>query len=202
MTSKVPDVKNRIPNNLKEIRKELGITQKQLADTLKVNTRTVQGYESKSDGDFTNLPLEKALCISQKYGYSLDYIYCNQNREYAYQNAFKYDIRHFISCDKDNVYFTMPLKFWDYIHEIMKINNSAHAKKIKAIKITEVARDYSDYDENDIAFRISIPKEDFNSYVKAKDEFHLYTDADDSNAITHKPTEKELNDIINFFESL
>lgn len=202
MVKENPKVTERIPNNLKIIRKELGITQIQLAEMLKVEERTVRGYESKSDSDFINLPLDKAMCISLKYGYSLDYIYCNQDREYAYQNAFKYDIRHFITCDKDNVYFTVPLKYWDYIYEIMQINNSSHSEKLKAIEITEVAKKYSDYDENDIAFRISMPKDEFNSYVKVNSEFYPYTNADDSNANSRKPTDEELKGITEFFENL
>jgi len=202
MVKENPKVTERIPNNLKIIRKELGLTQMQLAEVLKVEERTVRGYESKSDSDFINLPLDKAMCISKKYGYSLDYIYCNQDREYAYQNAFKYDIRHFITCDKDNVYFTMPLKYWDYIYEIMQINSSSHSEKLKAIEITEVAKKYFDYDENDIAFRILMPKDAFNSYVKVNSEFYPYTNADDSSANSRKPTDEELKGITEFFENL
>ena len=202
MVNQNPKATERIPNNLKNIRTEIGITQEKLAKILNVSERTMRGYESKSDGDFINLPIQKAMCISQTYGYSLDYIYCCQNREYAYQNVFKYDIRHFITNDDDNVYFSMPLKYWDYIHEIMEINSSAYTKEMKAIEITKVSRDYIDYEENDIIFRVSIPKEEFNTYIQFDNELIPFYESNNSNTNNPKPTKEQIENVLKFFEDI
>lgn len=196
-----PKTTERIPNNLKNIRAEIGIKQEELAKILNVSERTMRGYESNSDSDFINLPIDKAICISQTYGYSLDYIYCCQNREFAYQNAFKYDIRLFITSDENNVYFSMPLKYWDYIHEIMKINSSDKTKEMKAIEITKKSRDYIDYEENDIAFRVSIPKEEFYSYVQFDNGLISFSEPN-SNKNKHKQTKEQTENILKFFEDI
>ena len=63
--------KEKIPNNLLSIREELKLTQKELGEILNVSVRQICNYETD---ETSTLPLDKAILISKKWNYSLDYI--------------------------------------------------------------------------------------------------------------------------------
>lgn len=56
-----------IPNNIKKIREELGLTQEQLGKILGVSGRTIRSYESKCDnGIIVDFPIDKAMALSNE----------------------------------------------------------------------------------------------------------------------------------------
>lgn len=61
------------PCNLLELREELQLTQKQLAEILDVSERMIGYYET----GVVTLPIDKAILLCQKYNYTLDWIYCH-----------------------------------------------------------------------------------------------------------------------------
>ena len=64
-------VKEIYPCNLLELRKNLGLTQKELGEILGVSERMICNYET---GEIT-LPIDKAIILSQRWNYTLDWIY-------------------------------------------------------------------------------------------------------------------------------
>ena len=59
-----------IGNNLKFLREELEMTQKELGKIFNVSDSTVRGWENSYD----NMPLRKLIKFCNKYHYSIDYV--------------------------------------------------------------------------------------------------------------------------------
>lgn len=185
------------PNNLVDIRKEHEFSQKELGEILGVSSRQICNYETGE----RSLPIDKAMILSEKFNYSLDWIYSRTERKKEI-NTFKVDIRNFFSCDDDNVYLTIPKNFWDYIHTISEIEKSTNTQSAKSLLKFKAYSEY-DKDNNDkIVFRITMPKEDFSAYIQSKDGLLPYSSEHENRIPKHRPTEEETKQIVDFFESL
>lgn len=193
---------NFIPNNLKKIREELGKTQEQLGKDLGVDCRTIRAYESENDNNCKKLPIEKALKISNMFGYSLDYIYCQKSKEQIYQNKFKCDIRKLFFSDENNLYFKLPLKYWDLFNGIMKLSKSGKTEMNIKEDTIKLFSDYEDFDETDVVFQITMPKEQFSEYIQSAEGLIPYSSEHETTIAKHRPTEEEIKRIVDFFESL
>ncbi len=64
-----------IGNRLKELRKQNGLTQKELADILKVGQSNVAAYERNA----TSISIDKLLTLSELYNVSMDYLTCKSD---------------------------------------------------------------------------------------------------------------------------
>lgn len=161
-----------IPNNLVAIRNREECTQKELAEILGVTERQVCNYEIGESG---SLPIDKAIFISKKWNYSLDYIYCNATTsepripncypQYE-RNNFLVDIRDFLRIENQNILFTITNTFWKYIEEREKINSSFGSKREKKRRSAELSANYENEEENCIFWKCSIPIDKFISQIQ------------------------------------
>lgn len=170
-----------IPNRLSEIRAELGYTQKQMGEILKVSAEMVQRYEHEE----SNLPIENAILLSQKLNYSLDWIYDNdfvsfENEESHFNfrkkfdlinysqeecNSFLVDIRDYLKISDDCIKFAVNNSYWEYMKNINKINNENITKNEKTIRKKQLNAEYYIDDFSNIVWEVSIPHEDFVSML-------------------------------------
>ena len=81
-----------IYTRLAELREDLDLTQEQLAEILGVSTKMVSNYETGANA----LPIDKALILSEKYGYSLDWLYKKYNINFDNCKDFLIDIRKWV----------------------------------------------------------------------------------------------------------
>lgn len=134
--------KERHPCNLLKLREELKLTQKQLGEILEVSERMICNYET---GEIT-LPIDKALVLSKKYGYSLDWIYLvpvnAPSEKVVGYTKFIVDIRHFLSFSNDSVLFTIPNYYWEYIKKRNAITSSKSLDEDKKRRIAELNGTY------------------------------------------------------------
>ena len=65
----------------------------------------------------------------------------------------------------------------------------------------ELAAKYNN-EKSDIIFQISIPKEKINSYIRVDDELFPYFDDIDLKKEKTVPTDEQVKEIIDFWESL
>lgn len=107
------------------LRENLGLTQKELGEILGVSERMVCNYETEE----TTLPLDKAMILSKKYNYTLDWIYCHPANSSNVSPAvhtekehpkFFVDIREFISYSNNSLHFTFPDYYMEYIRFLYK----------------------------------------------------------------------------------
>lgn len=134
--------KKKVGNNVLRIREQLGYTQKQFGEILGISERMICNYETNE----SNLAPDIALTISKKWGYSLDYIYCDileepinkeqkQKRYITDKTIFDVDIRDFIACSNDKITIQMDKAYWDYILEVnnIKMSNQTDDEKYRMI---------------------------------------------------------------------
>lgn len=180
--------KKKIKSNLLKIREELDLTQEELGKILNVSTRQICNYESD---DCSTLPLDKALILSQKYNYSLDWIYCNSlstpKKYLSYpeqeKDNFLIDMRNFI-CTEENggnsvlkkkyISFIIPDCYWQYMSEKNKILSSHIAKQKKSHDLAELNSKYSVVNSSTLCWKYSIPYDDFMSHLHLGDAFCPY----------------------------
>ena len=135
-----------IYTRLAELREDLDLTQEQLAEILGVSTKMVSNYETGANA----LPIDKALILSEKYGYSLDWLYKKYNINFDNCKDFLIDIRKWVYQKDDKIYFSIR-----------------HSDKTEGEKRREIFRLNKEYEErHDFAWEISIKTEEFLSYFK------------------------------------
>ena len=141
--AKIPVI---VPNNLLNIRTELGLSQNEMGEILGVSTRMICNYEIGT----SNLPPDKAMILSTKFNYSFSYIYADKTKQPVNSDSFMIDIRKTITCDNDNVYFTITDNHWNYLCELLGINNSVNTNKTKINDRLELDAKYANSTESDI----------------------------------------------------
>lgn len=195
-----------IPNNLLKIRQELGYSQKELAAILNVSERMICNYETNE----SNLPPDKAILLSQKWNYSLDWIYCNKTsnsdkiniKNYSEEESFNFlvDIRDFLSCYQDKVKLSVSDTYWEYIKEVSKIKQSSQTSQEKKRKTSELNGLYKKNNNENITWEFSIDIEDFTSMIHfGNSSIPFVTCEPNSSDIENKEKIKEIKD---FFHSL
>lgn len=196
--------------NLQIIREELGYSQKQMGEKLNVTPKTIRNYEYFE----TNFPLESAIFLSQKYGYTLDWIY--RNSEQKKSNAentlnakhskdiskFLIDIRDFISRSNGNIHFTIPNYYWDFMKRYNEITSSNLTNFEKKRELSKIEAAYTSKKPEGFCYRFSIQESEFVTRLHFDDDFIPYVD---SNVLTHsncEPTEEQKQEIMSFLESI
>ena len=192
--------KEKIPNNLLSIREELKLTQKELGEILNVSVRQICNYETD---ETSTLPLDKAILISKKWNYSLDYIYCNStvskksNTYYTEteKNNFLVDIRTFFCKEKDNLYFTITNSFWEYLKTKENILSSLNSKKETKRAIAELDANYKVEDKSDIRWEYKLPYYKFISKLHFGDSSTIYATSEESK---NKPSPEAVEEVTSF----
>lgn len=194
--------KEKIPNNLLSIREELKLTQKELGEILNVSVRQICNYETD---ETSTLPLDKAILISKKWNYSLDYIYCNStvskksNTYYTEteKNNFLVDIRTFFCKEKDNLYFTITNSFWEYLKTKENILSSLNSKKETKRAIAELDANYKVEDKSDIRWEYELPYDKFISKLHFGDSSTIYATSEESK---NKPSPEAVEEVTSFLD--
>ena len=202
MANKIKEI---YPNNLLKIRESLKYTQAEMGGILDVSERMICNYETGE----SNLPIDKAILLSKKYNYSLDWIYStketqnknNSKQNYPKQNdKFIVDIRDFISFSDNAYHFVIPDNYRKYVHELNSILFSNKTDNEKKRLKTELDGKYKKNNKGYVVWRISIPSDKFLSYMHFDSSFIPF--ADNGNDSEYEPTEEEVSDAISFLNKL
>ena len=193
------------PNNLFKIREELGYTQKQMGEKLKVCEKTIRNYETYE----TNFPLEKAMYLSKEFNYTLDWIYCNADKMKKHtlgndsESSFpKYniDIRDFISYSNGMVHFTIPNYYWDYIKTRNAITSSNRSLFEKKREIAKLEAKFKAKKPEGQCRRFSLLETNFSSYIHFDEKFIPYADAESQEK--YVPTDEQVAEFQSFFNQM
>ena len=158
-----------------------------------------------------NLPLDKAILLSQKYNYSLDWIYKMDKTQDKNENVsihenpsqldkFIVDIRDFVSFSNGMYHFSIPDNYWNYITELNTILSSNKTDNEKKRLRAELNGKYKKSNKNSVVWRISIPANEISSYVHFDSEFIPFVTSDTFSE--HEPTEEQLSEAISFLNEL
>lgn len=190
-----------IPTNLLKIREELNYSQKELGGYLGVSERMVCNYETGE----SNLPIDKAIFISEKWNYSLNWIYCNcdfseiQMNSYKEKPNFLEDIRHFFKLEGNQVVFSVPQYYWDYMFILNKINSSMATDNEKKRKIAELNASYRNANKTGISMEYSIEKDKFVSMICLGDNFHPFA-SENQPCDNFETSEEKKQEVLSFLK--
>lgn len=203
--------KNReaLKNNLLQIRKDLGYTQKQMGEVLDVGIRMVCNYETGKH-DF---PIDKAFILVKEYNYSLNYIYCleDSSNEISLYNTptpnkeYLVDIREFFSRSKDTIQINIPEYCWKYISHLNSIKSSCNSNDEKKRTIAKINANYKKAKDSDgIYRRFEFPKNQFFTCYRFDDDFISYgfIDSEDKMGGEFVPTNEQQEEASTFFNNL
>lgn len=202
MANKIKEI---YPNNLLKIREELGYSQAEMGKILDVSERMICNYETEE----SNLPIDKAILLSEKYNYSLDWIYQRKkthNNTYASSehpeesDKFVMDIRNLISYSDGMYHFAIPDNCRRYISEIYSILTSNKTDNEKKRLKAELNGKYNNTNKGDVIWRISIPADKISSYIHFGESFIPY--AFSENDSDYEPTEEQMASAISFLNEL
>lgn len=199
-----------IPNNLLKIREELNYTQKDFGDILGVSERMVCNYEtSNSNSDSapkSNLPIDKAVFISKKWNYSLDWIYAQSdspNLLSAYNKErpnFMVDIRQFLKMSDDKIIFSIPYAFWEYMYSVNNVYQSNMSENERKRKIAELNGKYTSDNKTNIFKECSFCKDVFIQRMCFGE--HCVPYGCKVHIGRREPSDKEKEEVTKFLESL
>lgn len=194
-----------IKTNIQVIREELGYTQKQLGKKLKVDAKTIRNYEYFK----TNLPIEKAVILSKKFGYSLDWIYRESSHKKRNSETvepkriskFNVDIRDFVSRSNDEIHFVFPDYYRNYMKQCNTLSSSNLSKHEMKREIVKLDASYKK-DSNRVYYRVSIPESKFSTYIHYGNSLIPYVDSAPDSSEEYEPTEEQKREVETFFKSL
>lgn len=196
--------------NLLAIREELGYTQEEMGEIFQVDKKTIRNYEYFE----TNFPLEYAMLLSQKYGYTLDWIYKNSSKKTINTendlntnpkrdiSKFLIDIRDFLSRSNGNIHFTIPNYYWDFIKQYNKITSSNLTSFEKKRKLYEIESSYTRKKPEEFCYRFSIKESDFLMFLHFDDEFIPYIDSNTLSNKESEASEEQKQEVLSFLESI
>lgn len=198
MANKIKEI---YPNNLLKIREELGYSQAEMGKILNVSERMICNYETEE----SNLPIDKAILLSEKYSYSLDWIYRRKKTQDSNVHSeeldkFTIDIRDFISYSEGMYHFAIPDNCRKYIKEIYSIFSSNKTDNEKKRLRAELNGKYNNTNKGGIIWRISIPADEISSYIHFGESFTPY--AFFENDSDYEPTEEQIASAISFLNEL
>ncbi len=192
-----------ISTNLAILREKLGYTQKDLADILSVDVKMIRNYEE----DISNLPIDKAIFLSKKYNFSLDWIYKNtqNNSEIQYlknyseeeRTNFLVDIRDFVIFSDNKIKLRINNSYWEYIKKLNEIKHSDKTQRRQKSEIAELNGSYKMNDNSYITWEFSIDIDKFKSII-----FDSCVFACDNSTNMSKPSEEDIKNAENFIQSL
>lgn len=182
-----------VENNLVVLRDKHGLSQEKLAKILGIKRDILAKYENGTE----NLPINLAMKLCRKFGYSLDWIYCNVKTS---SRNFMIDIRELITCDDNKIHISLSQKNMDYIEGIYEIDKSEEKGRIKDYQLSQLSDEYiNNSDKSNIVCRISIPKEEFNSFIQNGNSLIPYSGNSDDKA-KHTATKEQNKEIKDFFK--
>lgn len=186
-----------IYTRLADLRKDLDLTQERLAEILGVSTKMVSNYETGINA----LPIDKALILSEKYGYSLDWLYKKQDINFDNLNDFLIDIRELLYQKDDKIYLSISFSYWNYIKTVNAIR---HSDKTPGEQRREIFKLNKEYKKNhDFTWEISIKPEEFSTYFKSnrKSSCPHITEESIETDISDEELEKFQKEIISLINS-
>lgn len=194
-----------IKTNIQYIREKFGYTQKEMGEILKVDAKTIRNYEYFE----TNLPIEKAVILSKRFGYLLDQIYRkssdkkrnSETVEPKQISRFNVDIRDFVSRSDNKIHIAFPDYYWNYIKQrnaLSLSNLSQHEMESEIAKLDALYKK----DSNSVYYRISIPESDFLTFLRFDDSFIPYVDSAIDSSEENNPTEEQKREFDKFLNSL
>lgn len=202
MANKIKEIYS---NNLLKIREALGYSQTEMGKILNVSERMICNYETGE----SNLPIDKAILLSNKYNYSLDWIYDirkTQNNNASSQehpeqlDKFVMDIRNFISFSDGMYHFSIQDNCRKYINEIYSIFSSNKTDNEKKRLKAELDGKYNNTNKGDVIWRISIPADKILSYIHFGTSFIPY--AFTENDSDYEPTEEQMKSAVSFLNEI
>lgn len=194
-----------ISTNLLAIREEQGYSQKELGSILGVGERMICNYET----NVSNLPLDKALFISKKWNYSLDWIYCNTDnnsdrinlKNYSEEECIKFlvDIRDFFICSDDKITLSINNSYWEYINKVNEIRHSNRTAQEKAREIAQLNGSYQIVDKTNISWKFSTDISNFISMMNfGQDSCCIFASDNPMNSTSISEEQiKEASDFLN-----
>lgn len=195
-----------IPNKLLKIREELGYSQKEIGEILGVSDRMICNYETGEN----NLPIDKAVFISQKWNYDLNWIYNKDTKDkistiISYPKEentnFLVDIRDFINKKDNTISFSIPEYYWIYIRNINEIRNSSRSEQEKKRAIAQLNDAYKIDDKNNLFWECSFDIDTFISMIHfGENSSCIYSSNETSD--TKDVTEKQIKEVTDFLISL
>lgn len=149
--------KEEYANNLSILRKELNLTQLEMASFLEISDKMYRYYEQWT----RPLPVYIAKKIAKKYNYSLDWIYCLSEKPKR-TNQFMVDIRDVIKYENNRISIEIGSSFMKYLSEQEAVKNKNDTSQNKKNKISEldsnfIFEDYNVFDK----LTIDVSKEKF-----------------------------------------
>lgn len=182
------------PNNLSTLRKELDITQEELADLLDVTSKTISNYECEKQ----LIPIPQALRISKKFGCSLDWLYKLSEDMADNCSEFLVDLRNIIYKKDNDIVFSISNSYWKYLEEKAEIMNSDMLKHEKRKKLVTLKNSYKNSNDN-LVWEFSIKAENFSSLFQTNHRVsspYIITSKVDSNV-----DEKKLKECKEFLDT-
>lgn len=162
-------------NRFKEILEKIGFSETAFADEFDLTPSRISQLVKGQ----TQLPLELAMKLCDKYEFSLDWIYCKESLN---SKNFLIDIRELFYCKQDKIYIKIPKKQFCYILELNEIKNSDKHNTNKKVILSDLNEDFlNDDDQNEIMVIFEISKDDFfeifsNEYDEKIDNQILHID--------------------------
>lgn len=202
MANKIKEI---YPNNLLKIRETLGYSQIEMGKILDVSERMICNYETGE----SNLPIDKAILLSNKYNYSLDWIYdirkiqnnTASSQEYPEQlDKFVMDIRNFISFSDGMYHFSIQDNCRKYIDEIYSIFSSNKTDNEKKRLKAELDGKYNNNNKGNVIWRISIPADEIFSYIHFGTSFIPYSFTE--NDSDSEPTKEQIESAVSFLNEI
>lgn len=194
-----------IPNKLLKIREELGYSQKEIGEILGVSDRMICNYETGEN----NLPIDKAVFISQKWNYDLNWIYDQDTKNKTFTSGsypkeentnFLVDIRDFINKKNNTISFSIPEYYWVYIININEIRNSSRSEKEKKRAITQLNGAYKVDDKNNLFLECSFDIDTFISMLHFGGTSCIY--ATDNTEGLQEVSDEQIEEVQSFLNSL
>lgn len=151
--------------NIVRIREELGMTQEDMAEILSVSTQQYKNYEKGN----TVIPLIKAIILSKRFNYSIDYIYGLSKKPEKINDEFMVDIREFVDIDKDkNLTVNISESHLDYLLRKSWILGTTKTKQEIKNDIAQLDAEFL-FSQNNVMAQFKINHDDFETYVKSED---------------------------------
>ena len=177
-------MKEEYKNNLYNIRKELNMTQAEMAEILEITDKTYGKHERCT----SLLSPTQAKKIVDKYGYSLDYIYGLAEKEKR-TDQFMVDIRDIISYEDNKISVKINDSYWKYLDEKNLIEKSNNTTQYKKNRIAELDSQYI-FEDNGIVWQAEINTEKLLSYFVCGNNKSSYGSEDRNGKKDEIPDEK------------
>ena len=122
-------------NNIKKLREIKNLSQEKLAEVLDVSVESIKKYE----GD-RQIPIKQAIKISQKYGVSLDWIYCQ--KEYINEQDTMAEVLNALrktmtitverQGDRNVPFIQIDIRFANFLQNVRKLEDYIISQNVRA----------------------------------------------------------------------